>query len=44
MKDRPIWVVAAEGEDAGRLIVRAGEKLTAFSELEAVIRVDTKQR
>jgi hypothetical protein len=43
-KGRPIWVVAAEREDAGRFIVRADEKLTAFLELEAVIRVDTKQR
>jgi hypothetical protein len=41
-KGRPIWVVAAEREDAGRFIVRADEKLTAFLELEAVIRVDTK--
>jgi hypothetical protein len=36
--------VAAEREDAGRFIVRADEKLTAFLELEAAIRVDTKQR
>jgi hypothetical protein len=43
-KGRPIWVVAAEREDVGRFIVRADEKLTAFLELEAVIRVDTKQR
>ena len=44
-KGRPIWVVAAEREDAGRFICAcADEKLTAFLELEAVIRVDTKQR
>jgi hypothetical protein len=43
-KGRPIWVVTAEREEAGRFIVRADEKLTAFLELEAVIRVDTKQR
>jgi hypothetical protein len=43
-KGRPIWIVAAEREDAGRFIVRADEKLTAFLELEAAIRVDTKQR
>jgi hypothetical protein len=43
-KGRPIWVVTAEREDAGRFIVRcADEKLTAFLEPEAVIRVDTKQ-
>jgi hypothetical protein len=28
------WVPAAEREDAGRFIVRADEKLTAFVELE----------
>jgi hypothetical protein len=43
-KGRPIWVVTADREEAGRFIVRADEKLTAFLELEAVIRVDTKQR
>jgi len=43
-KGRPIWIVAAEREDAGRFILRADEKLTAFLELEAAIRVDTKQR
>jgi hypothetical protein len=31
------WVAAAEREDAGRFIVRADEKLTAFLELEAAI-------
>jgi hypothetical protein len=30
--------VAAEREDAGRFIVRADEKLTAFMELESAIR------
>ena len=43
-KGRSIWVVTAEREEAGRFIVRADEKLTAFLELEAAIRVDTKQR
>jgi hypothetical protein len=43
-KGRPIWVVAAEREDPGRFIVRADETLTAFLKLEAVNRVDTKQR
>ena len=33
-KRRQFWVVAAEREDAGRFIVRADEKLTAFLELE----------
>jgi hypothetical protein len=37
-KGRGIWVVAAEREDAGRFIVHADEKLTAFLELEAAIR------
>ena len=32
------WVVAAEREDAGRFIVHADEKLTAFLELESAIR------
>ncbi len=31
-------VVAAERSDAGRFIVRADEKLTAFVELESAIR------
>ena len=35
---RQFWVAAAEREDAGRFIVRADEKLTAFMELEAAIR------
>ena len=30
-----VWVAAAEREDAGRFIVRADEKLTAFLELES---------
>ena len=33
-----IWVRAAEREDAGRFIVHADEKLTAFLELESAIR------
>jgi hypothetical protein len=35
---RQFWVVAAEREDAGRFIVHADEKLTAFVELEAAVR------
>jgi hypothetical protein len=35
---RTIWVVAAERSDAGRFIVHADEKLTAFLELERVTR------
>jgi hypothetical protein len=31
------WVAAAEREDAGRFIVRADERLTAFLELERAI-------
>jgi hypothetical protein len=34
---RQFWVVAAEREDAGRFIVRADEKLTAFLGLESAI-------
>jgi hypothetical protein len=37
-KGRQFWVVAAEREDAGRFIVHAHEKLTAFVELERVTR------
>jgi len=33
-KGRQFWVVAAERENAGRFIVRADEKLSAFVELE----------
>ena len=35
---RQFWVVAAEREGAGRFIVCAVEKLTAFLELESAIR------
>ena len=35
---RTIWVVAAERSDAGRFIVHADEKLTAFLELERITR------
>jgi len=34
---RQFWVVAAEREPAGRFIVRADEKLTAFLELQRAI-------
>jgi len=34
---RQFWVVAAEREDAGRFIVHAEERLTAFLELQAAI-------
>jgi hypothetical protein len=40
---RQFWVVAAEREDAGRLIVHADEKLTAFMELESVTREATRK-
>jgi len=39
-KGRPIWVVAAEREDAGRFIVHAGQELPAFLELESAIQTD----
>jgi hypothetical protein len=35
---RQFWVVAAEREDAGRFIVRADERLTAFLRPESAIR------
>jgi len=34
LRIRQLGVAAAEREDAGRFIVQAGEKLTAFLELE----------
>jgi len=37
-KGRQFWVAAAEQEDAGRFIVRANEKLTAFMELESAVK------
>ena len=36
-KGRPIWVVAAQREDAGRFIVQADQELPAFLELESAI-------
>ena len=39
-KGRPIWVVAAEREDAGRFIVHADQELPAFLELESAIQTD----
>jgi hypothetical protein len=35
---RQFWVVAVEREDAGRFIVRADEKLTAFLALQSATR------
>ena len=37
VEGRTIWIAAAEREGAGRFIVRADEKLTAFVELESAI-------
>ena len=39
-KGRPIWVVAAEREDAGRFILHADQELPAFLELECAIQTD----
>ena len=39
-KGGPIWVVAAEREDAGRFIVHADQMRTAFLELESAIQTD----
>jgi len=36
--DRQFGVAAAEREDAGRFIVHADEKLTAFLELESAVK------
>jgi hypothetical protein len=37
-KGRQFWVVAAEREHAGRFIVRADHRCTAYLELRAAIR------
>jgi len=39
-----MWIADAHRDGGKRFVVREDEKLTAFLELEAVIRVDTKQR
>jgi len=39
-KGRPIWIVAAERNDAGRFIVHADQELPAFLELESAIQTD----
>ena len=39
---RRFWVAAGERQDAGRFIVYADEKLTAFLELESAIRLATQ--
>jgi hypothetical protein len=36
-KGRPIWIVAAERNDAGRFIVHADQELPVFLELESAI-------
>jgi hypothetical protein len=36
---RTIWIADARRGDGKRFVVRAGEKLTAFLELEAAIRL-----
>jgi hypothetical protein len=36
---RTMWIADAHRDDAKRFIVRADEKLTAFLELEAALRV-----
>ena len=36
--ERTIWIADAHREDGKRFVVRADEKLTAFLELESVIR------
>jgi hypothetical protein len=38
---RTIWIADAHRGDGKRFIVRADEKLTAFVELEAVVRKNT---
>jgi hypothetical protein len=40
---RTIWIADAHRDDGKRFVVRAGEKLTAFVELEAVTRNETRK-
>jgi hypothetical protein len=40
---RTIWIVDAHRDDGKPFVVRADEKLTAFLELEAAIRVRAQQ-
>jgi hypothetical protein len=40
---RTIWIVDAHRDDRKRFVVRAGEKLTAFLELESAIRAANQQ-
>ncbi len=40
---RTIWIVDAHRDDRKRFVVRAGEKLTAFLELESGIRAANQQ-
>jgi hypothetical protein len=39
LEGRTIWIVDAHRDDGKRFVVHAEEKLTAFVELESVIRV-----
>jgi len=38
-KGRTIWIADTHRGDGGRFVVRADERLTAFIELEAAVRV-----
>jgi hypothetical protein len=38
-RGRTLWIVDAHRDDGKRFVVRADEKLTAFLELDAAIRV-----
>jgi len=38
-RGRTIWIADAHRDDGKRFVVRADEKLTAFMELESVIRL-----
>jgi hypothetical protein len=40
---RTIWIADAHGDDGKRFVVRADEKLTAFIELQSVIRAATSR-
>ncbi len=41
---RTIWIADAHRDDGKRFVVRADEKLTAFTEVEAAVRVVSLER
>ena len=42
--DEPEWIIDAHRDDGKRFVVHAGEKLTAFMELESAILTEQGQK